>query len=399
MKNKNNIRYAYVKNGDVVEQLDRIGDITKIVHSSGPDAFLNDFIRFIDDIPLLLIGRGGSYRTSIHQNLHAISLSDGSSFLGKIFVRPMLMLRTWNMLTKFKPTRIICGRDGDGLWICSLYSKIFRIPMIHSRHNRIFDETGTTHGKPSHFIDNWCIRHATASVCHGPYLADQLSAIGVEKEKIVEFDVAFSDMLKHELRKEHKLPDNLENRNIILYTGRMEIPKGIFDLVDACEDLLRSDEKLLLVFAGNGSQIDNLRDTVRNKALDQSIEVMGRVPHMELVNILNCSKLMVTPTRNGFPEGRCMSAMEALIMGVPVVAPDFGPFPYLVKDGYNGILFKPNSVVDLKNSIAKIVRDSLFDAALRKGAKETGTKLIDPPLKFAQAVDIAFNHSKGKTAS
>ena len=59
--------------------------------------------------------------------------------------------------------------------------------------------------------------------------------------------------------------------------------------------------------------------------------------------------MVVTPTQSQFPEGRCMATMEGLVMGVPVIAPNFGPFPFLVKHGENGLLFEPDSSHDIQD--------------------------------------------------
>ena len=85
-----------------------------------------------------------------------------------------------------------------------------------------------------------------------------------------------------------------------------------------------------------------------------------------------------------------MAAMEGLAMGVPVVAPDAGPFPYLVRDGENGLLFEQDSV----DSLVAALRRLLNDEALRERFSSTALRerkaLLKPELRFAEAVDQAF---------
>jgi glycosyltransferase involved in cell wall biosynthesis len=64
-----------------------------------------------------------------------------------------------------------------------------------------------------------------------------------------------------------------------------------------------------------------------------------------------------------------MSAMEALAMEVPVIAPDYGPFPYLIENGVNGLLFKVDDVNDLRKKLKVICEDGLL-SKLKLGAKE-----------------------------
>jgi glycosyltransferase involved in cell wall biosynthesis len=85
-----------------------------------------------------------------------------------------------------------------------------------------------------------------------------------------------------------------------------------------------------------------------------------------------------------------MVVMESLALGIPVVAPNFGPFPFLVEHQKNGLLFEPDSVEDLAAKLDELLDDEALYADLRAGAKKSGDALLIPPLTFAQAVACAF---------
>ena len=85
-----------------------------------------------------------------------------------------------------------------------------------------------------------------------------------------------------------------------------------------------------------------------------------------------------------------MAAMEGIAMGVPTIAPDSGPFPYLVKHGVNGLLFKPDCVADLRAQINKALDDNRLYIHLAQGAKESGKKLLNPPVIYLQSLEQAF---------
>jgi len=96
--------------------------------------------------------------------------------------------------------------------------------------------------------------------------------------------------------------------------------------------------------------------------LTEQVELVGALNHAELVPWLMKAWLVVTPSRPSFPEGRCMSAMEALAFGKPVVAPDYGPFPYLIKHEQNGLLFKAGDGRALQAALQRLSDDSqLYD--------------------------------------
>ncbi|MCK4783737.1 MAG: glycosyltransferase, partial [Desulfobacteraceae bacterium] len=77
----------------------------------------------------------------------------------------------------------------------------------------------------------------------------------------------------------------------------------------------------------------------------------------------------------------------------PVVAPDSGPFPYLVTHGLNGLLFETNSIEALKKAILSMLDDDRLYFRLCKGAQETSKNLLNPCLTFSQAVERAFSVS------
>ena len=98
----------------------------------------------------------------------------------------------------------------------------------------------------------------------------------------------------------------------------------------------------------------SLLKEIASRSLNNRVIILGYINHDKLVTLLRKCRVLVTPTHKSFPEGRCMSAMEGLVMEVPVIAPDFGPFPYLVNHGVNGLLYKADHVDDLKGKLVSI---------------------------------------------
>ena len=85
-----------------------------------------------------------------------------------------------------------------------------------------------------------------------------------------------------------------------------------------------------------------------------------------------------------------MTTMEGLVMGKPVVAPDFGPFPFLVQHGTNGLLFESDSVEDLRRKIFQLLDDEALYRRLEAGAAESSRLLQLARVNFGGAVRSAF---------
>jgi glycosyltransferase involved in cell wall biosynthesis len=91
-----------------------------------------------------------------------------------------------------------------------------------------------------------------------------------------------------------------------------------------------------------------------------------------------------------------MVVLEAQVLGVPVVAPAFGPFPYAVQHRVNGLLFKAGSEEDLRRNLDLALRPEVT-GSLRQGAAAAGRDLLASRLGFAQAVESTFAAAEAST--
>jgi glycosyltransferase involved in cell wall biosynthesis len=228
-------------------------------------------------------------------------------------------------------------------------------------------------------MNRYVARSAHAVIVHGPFLRDQLQKMGCAPQRLLEFDTGF------DARALHKNPGiethSDPKKSFFLYAGRIERNKGVFDLLQAFESIADDSDKKL-VFAGEGSDIDRLTQQANASRHRKKISVLGPLPHADLLGWMARALATVTPTQSGFPEGRCMSALESLLVGTPVIAPDFGPFPYLVKHGETGLLYAPDSKPELSRAMRVLTDDSELLARLREGARRSGAELTQPQHTF-----------------
>ena len=388
------IRYAYIKNGNVIGQLLTINESPNQVPNGGPNAFLAEFLVNVGNQPLLLIS---NHLRNSHQrinNIEARVFRAKSSFhpYGTALVRMPAFFKILFRLIKFKPDRILCGCLGFPLWACYLYARLFSLPLVHSLHNRIVYHDSSWSKRLLAELDKFMLRRIQRVVCHGPFLRQQLLDIGVENNKIAEFDCGFRDMWS-----EPEQPAAIADLSgggewkVITYLGRMDYSKGVSDLLESCAARLVTDSAIRLVYIGDGADLAHLKTLAAQKLLQDKVIFLGLLAHDKLAAVIRQSHVLVTPTRSTFPEGRCMATMEGLAMKIPVIAPNFGPFPYLVQHGVNGLLFTPDSIDDLSAKINTALDDLDLYNRLKQGAHETSQRLLDPPLTFYKAVHWAFN--------
>ena len=403
-KKEDLIRYVYIKNGDVVTQLNRILPIGKNISSSGPDAFISDLIHFIDNNPALLIScqnRDSNFKLdNIEGKVYNCRNNSSNPFI-KIVSRFFTSFKIFFLLLNFKPERIICGTNGWILWVSYLFSALYSIPFIHSNHTSLLTYENSSYKRFFLSLSKWCMLHSKAEICHGPYLRQQLLDIGVDSSRLFEFDIGFQDISREMSNKQESIvsDENMGNTPIF-YIGRIEAYKGAFDLFEACKEILSKNADVKLVYIGNGSALKELQERVIELNLKEQVLFLGEVNRERLFQTIKKARVIVTPTQGIFykgkniaTEGRCMTAMESLFFGIPLIAPDSGPFPYLIKHGVNGMLFETNSIDSLKKTIQEVFKDEVFYRQLCEGAKQTGENLLSPEMTFAKAVKKAFSVS------
>jgi glycosyltransferase involved in cell wall biosynthesis len=123
-------------------------------------------------------------------------------------------------------------------------------------------------------------------------------------------------------------------RPYALFVGRLEIIKGLQDLIPA----FRAAPDLDLVVVGSGDYGDELRRLAGDAP---SIRFLGQLPPDEIGALYAGAAAVVLPSvcYEVFP----LVALEAFRAGAPIVARNLGPFPEIIEQSGAGVLFSEPS--------------------------------------------------------
>ena len=99
--------------------------------------------------------------------------------------------------------------------------------------------------------------------------------------------------------------------------------------------------------------------------------------------ILSQCDLMVLPSL--FGEGLPMVILEAMAMGVPVIASKVEGIPEVVEEGVNGFLVEPGDSDQLSNKIVTIMGDPIL---LREVSDRGRRKVKDKMNGYSQALQV-----------
>ena len=165
------------------------------------------------------------------------------------------------------------------------------------------------------------------------------------------------------------IPEDLKDRRLVLYVGRLLAMKGVDTLISAIPEILRrlGEDKFLFVFAGPGDRIRYM-SKIKELKIESSCLFTGPLPKENVIQLMRTAELVVVPS---FIENAPYTVLESMACGVPVVASDVGGISEIITDGYNGSLVEKGSPKAVAKSIVKLLEDTSLKNLMGKNAKET----------------------------
>lgn len=151
--------------------------------------------------------------------------------------------------------------------------------------------------------------------------------------------------------------------------ARLSQEKGLAFLLQALKLLRDQGHDLELVLAGDGPSRATLESLADELGISDHVRFLGFLSEDEVVRALQQSDLFVLPS---FVEGLPVSAMEALAIGVPVIATNIAGTGELIEHGRTGLLVRPSDAQALVEAVVTMVNDHGF----RLRAAELGRRKV-----------------------
>jgi len=155
--------------------------------------------------------------------------------------------------------------------------------------------------------------------------------------------------------------------NLILFLGRLEQRRGIFELLEATASLRSALPDLRLVCAGEGDHAAVARYAARLGIRD-AVKLLGRVGPSGKRALLENAAVFALPCHGaGLPIG----LLEAMAAGLPVVTSPTGGIAEAVADGTSGFLVAPGDTATLARVLRKLLEDRALAQRMGAAARET----------------------------
>lgn len=164
----------------------------------------------------------------------------------------------------------------------------------------------------------------------------------------------------------------VQRDNVIAAAGRLDDNKNHAMLIHAFSRIADEYPEMRLVIYGEGELREYLMELVSEKGLEERISLPGSIDNVaEMIG----SARIFTLTSN--TEGMPNSVIEAMVLGVPVIATDCpcgGPAA-LIKNEENGILVPVGDAYALADALRKILSDRELEQRLSENAAKLAEEL------------------------
>jgi glycosyltransferase involved in cell wall biosynthesis len=308
---------------------------------------------------------------SIHKRLSIITRKIKSPLQLLIFLLnyPLSVFWLWRFIKKYQ-IRIVHTNTGV-IASSGLAAKLAGV--MHVWHIRDwFQEFSFIWKYYSRFIEYT----SQAIICVSGPIAEQFNP---SQKKVVvnngfpleEFPLHFNDGVK-KFQEQYKL----ENKIVIGTVGRIKfLRKGQEVLVNAAKILKGRGIhlKYLIVgspFSGNEDHLDRLKKLIDDNDLTDDFVLTGELEDVRPA--YSAMKVFILPS--GQPEPFGGVVMEAMAMGLPVIATNIGGSIEQVDDGVSGYLVPPNNELALADKIQTIITDNhLREKMGREGRRRIET--------------------------
>lgn len=218
-----------------------------------------------------------------------------------------------------------------------------------SEYLSVYNEGGISLGllkNTPYFIYNYFfkqrdfINSSDFVVCVSDFVKDNL-IIETNSKNRNKFKTIFNGVLVDEgYHKEFTTEGKLK----IIFSGRVEVSKGIFILLEAIKNI-----DCTLYIAGEGIALNDAKKFANENKLSEKVVFLGKLTFDNLKNYYKEADVLVVPSLRieGFP----MSIIEGMSYYLPIIASKVGGNSDAILENKSGFLIEPGNTKDLSEKL------------------------------------------------
>ncbi|MHA1268761.1 MAG: glycosyltransferase family 4 protein [Candidatus Helarchaeota archaeon] len=220
----------------------------------------------------------------------------------------------------------------------------------------------------SKFSKNWLINH-----------------YHINSNKIKEIYLGV-DLIDPEISSIEKIREkyDLIGKKVILFVGRLEYRKGIWDLIKAISNIKKINN-IKCIIIGRGPLKNILLDYISNIGVKNRFRFVDMVSFQTLSCLYHLCDIYVQPS---FLEGFGLTVIEAMNAKKTVITTNVGSLPELITNNFNGILIPPNRPDLLMKKIIYCLENEDFTKEMGENAYHTVKEKFNWSKTADKTIDI-----------
>jgi glycosyltransferase involved in cell wall biosynthesis len=252
-------------------------------------------------------------------------------------------------------------------WHGGLAARLARRPLVSTLHSIAEDREGS--GWASRVAASFATKRlATRLLAVGESVyASHLRTLGgaAAKLEVVRNIPVAPLLLPPRFDRDAKCAELGLTRPLVTSVSRLAAMRDHETLIRAGAVLVRELPTLTVALVGEGEEEQRLRRLVRELQLEASVRFLGT--RMDAAEVLAASDVICQPT---LYEGLPITVLDAMSLGLPVVASDVPGNAELLDNGQTGLLVPPRSVDSLAGVLKRLLRQPELARRLGAAARE-----------------------------
>lgn len=283
-------------------------------------------------------------------NVRYVSTYEGRSPLlqVRVFGRALAQF-TWAALRRDCALLHVHSASRGSFWrksLLCLVSRAFRIPYIVHVHSGEFPVFLSQEcGPAAQAWVRWTLRGAHTVLALTPRWRDHLSSL---------VPGLVVDVLVNPVPPVSVASDVVRHPRSVLFLGRIREKKGAFDLLRAFSRVAAQVPDATLVMAGDGEIDEAQRLCVELLLGPDRVSFTGWIAGDAKARSLGQAGLFVLPS---YFEGLPVGILEAMSVGVPVIATGVGGIPDVLRHDESGLLLTPGDLDGLAVAMQSLLTD------------------------------------------
>ena len=156
-----------------------------------------------------------------------------------------------------------------------------------------------------------------------------------------------------------------EGGHLVISVGRLTSQKGHTVLLDAIPRVLQHFPKTVFALVGDGPLRDDLEQQGIRLGIENAVRLLG--VRDDVFRLLYVSDVFVLPSLS---EGMPMALLEAMGMGVPILASNLEGIASVVEHGRHGLLIPAGEVKSLSLALVRLLEDATLCEQLAEEGKQ-----------------------------